>query len=116
MGRSSSLLHGTTYILTIDLGSGSVIAVEVLQKPPKDWNTWLSTWEEAMSEGIEKGLLETSRVNAWFDAFIKAVQIVVPEWATAYEMMKANDKTLSYRTLANDFRMQIVSRAKGGKG
>jgi len=55
-------------------------------------------------------------VNVWLDAFIKAVQIVVPQWAIAYEMTKAQDKTLSYRTLANDFRMQIVSRAKGGKG
>ena len=31
-------------------------------------------------------------------------------------MTKAQDKTLSYRTLANDFQMQIVSRVKGGKG
>jgi len=69
-----------------------------------------------MSEGIEKDLPETSKVNAWLNTFIKAVHIVVPEWAIAYEMMKANDKTLSYRTLANDFRMQIVSRAKGNKG
>ena len=29
MGRSSSLFHGTTYILTIDLGSGSVIVIIV---------------------------------------------------------------------------------------
>ena len=54
-------------------------AVEVLRKPLKDWNAWLNAWEEAISEGIEKNLPETSRVNVWLDAFIKAVQIVVPQ-------------------------------------
>ena len=38
-------------------------AVEVLRKPPKDWNAWLNAWEEAMSEGIKKNLPEISRMN-----------------------------------------------------
>ena len=54
-------------------------AVEILRKPPKDWNTWLSAWEEAMSEGKEKDLPEATKTNIWFDDFIKAVQHVAPQ-------------------------------------
>ena len=72
-----------------------------------------------MSDGIEKDLLETQKVNSWFDDFTIAVQQVLPNWATLYIMVKGDEVdrgTLTYRTLANDFRKEIRSRAKGGKG
>ena len=33
-------------------------AVTPLKKPPKDWNTWLDAWEEAVSTGLQKNLAE----------------------------------------------------------
>lgn len=93
-------------------------AVKPLNKPPKDWNVWISTWEEVMSLGIQKDLAEAKKGAVWFHDFLDAVRPIIPNWALTYRLNKgdkAEEGTLSYRTLANDFRKEIPSGAKGGK-
>ena len=53
-------------------------AVTPLKKPPKDWNTWLDTWEEAISTGLQKDLFEAKDSSVWCDDFLGAIKLVLP--------------------------------------
>jgi hypothetical protein len=94
-------------------------AVKPLAKPPRDWNSWIINWEEAMSLGNQIGVADTNDSSYWFDDFIDAVKQAIPHWATSYQLLKqaeADRGTLTYRTVANDFRKETRPRAKGGSG
>jgi len=82
-------------------------AVNPLSKPPKDFEVWITNWEQVMAKGINRNIPFAKDVDEWFDDFLNAVISVKPSWVEAYRLTKAGeveDGTLSYRTLANDFR------------
>ena len=74
---------------------------------PKDIPSWTTAWEQAMAAAQEKGLSAAMNPIEWFDDFMMAVRPVMPNWAESYRIMKKSEvrnKSLTYRTLANDFR------------
>ena len=66
-----------------------------------------------MAKGINRDIPFAKNVDEWFDDFLNAVISVKPSWVEAYyRLTKAaevehHDSTLSYRTLANDFRKAV---------
>ena len=85
-------------------------AVRPLSKPPKDFEAWITNWEQVMAKGINRDIPFAKDVDEWFDDFLNAVISVKPSWVEAYRLTKAAEvelSTLSYRTLANDFRKAV---------
>jgi len=77
---------------------------------PKDIDSWLSKWEQAMAKGLERQLYFATNVEVWFENFLTAVYPIKPSWTESYRMNKTtevNNGTLSYQTLANDFRTAV---------
>ena len=73
-----------------------------------------------MAKGLERNLPFVTSVDDWFDDFLTAVRLIHPMWVSAYELNKSNevkDGSLSYRTVANDFRTQAkkVADARPGR-
>jgi len=92
-------------------------AIKPLNKPPRDWNSWINAWEEAMSLGQQKKVPDTTDPTIWFEEFIEAVNPAVSQWATAYKLQKedeADKGTLTYRMVAYALRHEVRSKAKGG--
>jgi hypothetical protein len=85
-------------------------AVKPLSKPPKDFEAWITTWEQVMAKGINRNIPFAIDVDEWFDDFLNAIVSIKPSWVEAYRLTKAGEVengTLSYRTLANDFRKAV---------
>jgi hypothetical protein len=85
-------------------------AVKPLSKAPKDFEAWITNWEQVMAKGINRDIPFAKDVDEWFDDFLNAVISVKLSWVEAYRLTKAaevEDSTLSYRTLANDFRKAV---------
>jgi hypothetical protein len=60
-----------------------------------------------MATGQRKILSVATNPSEWFDDFLTAVRLVRPNWVQSYRIMKISEvrnKTLTYRTLANDSR------------
>ncbi|RHZ67143.1 uncharacterized protein CDV56_107613 [Aspergillus thermomutatus] len=83
-------------------------AVKPLSKTPKDFESWITNWEQIMAEGTERDLYFATSINVWFEDFITAaVNPIDPTWTKAYQLTnrkEVREGSLSYRTLANDFR------------
>jgi len=92
-------------------------AMKPLTKPPRDWHSWIITWEEAMSLGEQKKFADATDSTIWFGDFIDAIKPALYYWATSYEQNKqekAEAKTLTYRAVANDLRRETRFKTKGG--
>src|SRR6266487_5908447 len=95
-------------------------SIKPLSKIPKDLELWITNWEQAIAKGLERNLPFATSVDDWFDDFLTAVRLIHPMWVSAYELNKSNevkDGSLSYRTVANDFRTQAkkVADARPGR-
>ena len=66
------------------------------------------TWEQTLTAAQEKGLSVATDPTEWFDDFkMAAVRPKIPDWIEPYSIMKSSEvrnKTLTYQTVANDFR------------
>ena len=61
-----------------------------------------------MASAQDKKLPVTKDHEEWFDDFMDAVNSVLPNWVPGYRSVKmtdVNENSLSYRTIANDFRL-----------
>ena len=88
-------------------------AVTVLTKAPKDFDVWLNNWEQAISHAESKEVPEALSISSWFDDFLHAVDPLMGYWTTAYRLTKQSEVdsgSLTYRTLANDFRKELRHR------
>jgi hypothetical protein len=88
-------------------------AVVELKKPPKDFDAWLNTWEQAISYAQSKKVPEAQSTSSWFEDFLHAIDPVMDYWATLYRLIKQSEVdsgSLTYRTLANDFRNELRLR------
>jgi len=91
----------------------------VLRKPPKDFDAWLNAWEQAISYGQSKEVPEANSISSWFDDFLRAVDPLMGYWTTSYRLAKQSDidtGSLTYRTLANDFRKELRHRKSTSSG
>ena len=87
-------------------------AVSILHKPPKDFHAWLSNWEQVMTRAIPHEVSEVTKAKSWFEDFLQAVEPQYSHWAAAYRITREADlkaDTLSYRTVANDFRRGLAA-------
>ncbi|KAK0734713.1 hypothetical protein B0T26DRAFT_633254 [Lasiosphaeria miniovina] len=85
------------------------LAIKPLTRLPKDLIKWSEQWENALSTAQDKGVPEATRLRSWFNDFIKAVQPILGNWVTAYELVqqtKIKQLTLTYREVAHDFRKE----------
>jgi hypothetical protein len=76
----------------------------------KDILNWITTWEQTMATAQQKNLSVATNPSEWFADFLTAVRLVMPNWVQSYRIMKISEvrnKTLTYRTLANDFREAV---------
>ena len=53
-------------------------AIKPLSKAPKDFELWITTWEQIIAKGSERNLLFANTVDEWFRDFLKAVDHVHP--------------------------------------
>lgn len=93
-------------------------ATAPLKRAPKNWETWISNWEEALTQAQEKDVAETNDPAVWFNDFINAVRPVVPDWAVAYKHSNKKEyvkEGASYRSLAKEFSEEISSRTESGR-
>ena len=94
-------------------------AVTVLKKPPRDFDAWLNCWEQAMSYAQSKRVPEAQSISSWFDDFLRAVDPLMGYWTTSYRLAKQSEVdagSLTYRTLANDFRKELRHRKSTSSG
>jgi hypothetical protein len=77
---------------------------------PRDFEAWITSWEQVITEGKEKKLGFAIQPSDWYSDFVNAVKQVLPEWVRIFEVTqveKVENGTLSYRELANDCRREV---------
>ena len=93
-------------------------ALKPLNKAPRDILAWLSNWERAIGFAKEKKVAEAQQSADWFADFAIAVKPFMEQWVTVYRIVKREQiekGTLSYRTVANDFREEVRSAPSNEK-
>ncbi|KAK4171165.1 hypothetical protein QBC36DRAFT_382769, partial [Triangularia setosa] len=80
------------------------LATKPLLRAPRDLIKWSESWEQAIATAQRKGVPEALHTNTWLEDFLDAVKPVLGHWVTSYKLSKALQLTLTYRTVANDFR------------
>jgi hypothetical protein len=93
-------------------------AIKPLTKTPKDIEAWIANWEQVMAKGFDREILFAKDVDEWFNDFLNAVNSLEPLWTKAYRLTKSDEVekgTLSYRTLANDFRKAVLASRTDAK-
>src|SRR5436305_2562713 len=93
------------------------MAIKPLSKQPKDILVWLGAWEQAISLAKEKKVPEAQHSSEWFEDFAVVVKPWMDYWVTSYKMIKKKEieaGSLSFRTLANDFRKEVRSALGNG--
>jgi hypothetical protein len=86
-------------------------AIRPLTKP-KEWSTWLATWEKAMLLGKQNKTPEALSIRVWTKDFFKAIQPVAESWVIPMRVTyKAQIERgeLTFRDLANDFREYMAT-------
>jgi hypothetical protein len=98
-------------------------AIKPLTKPPKDFQQWITEWEKALAKVQEYDLAVGKHPREWFRDFVNAVQQIMPHWVDSFRRSmkkEIENASLSYRTLANDFRDSTQpltnTKAKVAKG
>jgi hypothetical protein len=62
-------------------------AIKPLKKAPKDMDTWVTAWEQAIEEAYERKLGIVADPEDWFDDFLQVITLVKPAWAEMYELL-----------------------------
>ena len=94
-------------------------ATTPLTSPPRDFFSWLKNWTTAMAEMQAKDIPHASHPNYWLRSFMAAIRPVKENWVTTYQAMykpAVLDGSLDYRTVANDFRDELLSDQNNRKG
>ena len=63
-----------------------------------------------MAKGQERNLSFATNVDEWFEDFLATANTIEPTWTKVYRLAKSAEVesgTLSYQTLANDFRKAV---------
>jgi hypothetical protein len=87
-------------------------AIKPLSKSPKDFESWITNWEQIMAKGIDRNIPFATQPVEWFNDFLVAVAQIDPAWVRACRLARMPEVqrgTLTYRALANDFRDAIKS-------
>ena len=82
-------------------------SVKPLLRLPRSFETWLTEWETALSEGQNLNVPETSQAQFWAEDLANTLKSVLPVWAANFitnNKEKIQDDTLSYREVATDLR------------
>jgi len=88
------------------------LAVKPLFRAPKDLIKWSEAWEQAMAIAQRKRVPEALNTKSWFYDFLNAVKPILGNWVTSYKLIKEVQLTLTYRTVANDFREEVRQLTK----
>ncbi|KAK5662283.1 hypothetical protein OQA88_8189 [Cercophora sp. LCS_1] len=91
-------------------------AVKPLARMPKDLIRWSEQWEQAIALAQRKKVPESlATATTWFHDFLDAVKPIMGNWVTSYKVVniqKAEQLTLTYRKVANDFREEVRQEMK----
>jgi hypothetical protein len=93
------------------------VAIQPLTKP-KDWPTWLATWEKAMLLGSQNQTPEALSIRVWTKDFFKAIQPIAESWVVPIRVtykVQIERGELTFRDLANDFREYMGMRFSQGR-
>lgn len=88
-------------------------ATTSLTKVPRDFASWITTWEMATNHALVRKTGGVEDPNIWFDDLTKAVQPILGNWATIYAGIykdKLEDKTLTIGEVGKDLRKEAERR------
>jgi hypothetical protein len=91
------------------------LAIKPITRASKDLIKWSESWEQALALAQRKGVPEALSMNTWFTDFLDAVKPVLSNWVTVYKIAnqaQAEQLTLTYRKVANDFREEVRQEMK----
>ncbi|KAG6082340.1 hypothetical protein E4U30_004549 [Claviceps sp. LM220 group G6] len=74
---------------------------------PKDWNTWLSEYEQASHDATANCVLEATDINAMHDDFIRAVRNVASVWIDVFLQRRWNNPDTTRREMMDSFRSHM---------
>ena len=86
-------------------------AIKLLLRPPRDMMSWLSDWEEAVSQAIAAKLPSIQHSQDWWLDFNDAINKVgYDAWCQAYQInnrAKIEDNDITFRQVSNDFAAEL---------
>lgn len=88
-------------------------ATAPLTKFPKDFATWITTWEMATNHALVRKTGGVEDPNVWFDDLTKAIQPILASWVAIYAGIykdKLEEKALSIGEVAKDLRKEAERR------
>ncbi len=80
---------------------------------PRDWTSWLETWQKAMTRAENRGIIEATTPDAFVPEFLQAVQPVAENWASTYKQITDRSNSIdniSRSSLTSAFRKEMMSR------
>lgn len=88
-------------------------AITTLNKVPKDFASWITTWEMAANHALVRQTGGMEDPNVWFEDLTKAVQPILGSWIAIYTGIykeKLEEKTLTIGEVAKDLRKEADQR------
>lgn len=89
-------------------------ATATLTKVPKDFASWITTWEMAASHALVRQTGGVDDPNVWFEDLTKAIQPILGSWIAIYAGIykeKLEEKTLTIGEVAKDLRKEAERRS-----
>ncbi|KAI1097132.1 hypothetical protein F4804DRAFT_202894 [Jackrogersella minutella] len=94
-------------------------AVKSLSKEPKDWEAWVTKWENAMRNAMNRNIPATQRASDWWSQLVRTLAPFAREWLLStetYHLKEINDNTLDFATVGNALRRYFKSRSIAPRG
>ncbi len=88
-------------------------ATAPLNKVPKDFANWITTWEMAANHALARQTGGMEDPNIWFEDLTKAIQPILSSWIAIYAGIykeKLEEKTLTIGEVAKDLRKEAERR------
>lgn len=88
-------------------------AITTLNKVPKDFANWITTWEMAANHALARQTGGMEDPNVWFEDLTKAIQPILGSWIAIYSGIykeKLEEKTLTIGEVAKDLRKEAEQK------
>ena len=88
-------------------------AIRPLNRAPRDWESWLKSWETTVNEGIAEKMAFALDIDSLTEDFFEAVQVHFPMWVESLNASRrSRPSDYGYRDLAQDFKNAIHRAAR----